>query len=647
MCWTRGGDRGGIHAARAEWIEHEEDEEWGFLLVDARNAFNEGNRTAILWTVRHLWPSGARFAFNCYRHWAMLVIRGEAGEIDILFSKEGATQGDPLSMIIYGVGMLPLTRSLKRQCKDCIQPWYADDAAAGGKFTAIMSYYDLLCREGPGRGYFPEPTKSILVVKPQSVDRAKELFQHLGFKVVTGTRYLGGHIGDEAACTQWVDEKVTGWVEGVHALARIAKSSPQCAFAGLQKSLQCEWMHLQRSIGNIGDAFDPVEAAISQHFLPALLGTCPSKGTPPPLRKLLSLPVKFAGVGVPISPKTADIHHATSLDCTTVLTESLLGRRKFNLQTHIKTMKEGRSAAKDSNKNRAAATLTPLLTAMRPMHRRKAERNQETGAWLSIIPTIVNGLSLSKEEFRDGMRMRYGIGLDDLPKVCDGCGAKFSVEHALSCKKGGLVVGRHNEIRDELAYLATLATSSNRVRDEPYINIGRNTEGNGVPAHANVDTSRANPPAGKDFERGDVLVHGLFDRNTSCIIDVRVTDTDQPSYLSTTPSKVLKSQERSKKKKYLEACLEQRRHFAPYVVDTYGLLGEEAKSLNKRLGSKLAEKWKSPYSAVMGFVNARVSVAILRATHLCLRGSRVPYRHISTKRSEWDDGAGLNLLRTT
>ena len=108
------GIEGGIHAARAEWIEHEEDEEWGFLLVDARNAFNEGNRTAILWTVRHLWPSGARFAFNCYRHWAMLVIRGEAGEIDILFSKEGATQGDPLSMIIYGVGMLPLTRSLKR-----------------------------------------------------------------------------------------------------------------------------------------------------------------------------------------------------------------------------------------------------------------------------------------------------------------------------------------------------------------------------------------------------------------------------------------------------------------------------------------------------------------------------------------------------
>ena len=274
-------------------------------------------------------------------------------------------------------------------------------------------------------------------------------------------------------------------------------------------------------------------------------------------------------------------------------------------------------------------------------------RNKETGAWLNIIPTIVNGMSLSKMEFRDGLRMRYGIGLEDLPCKCDGCGAKFSVEHALACKQGGLVVGRHDEIKDEIAELATMATSSNRVRDEPIIKIGRDTNGKGVPSKANVDCSRANPPTGKEFERGDVLVHGLYDRHTSCIIDVRVTDTDQPSYLTSTPAKAIAKQEKAKKQQYLENCLEQRRHFAPYVVDTYGLLGEEAKAFNKRIGLMLAEKWKSPYSAVMGFVNARVSVAILRASHLCLRGSRVPYRHISTKRSNWDDGAGLGMFQTT
>ena len=47
----------------------------GFLLIDARNAFNEEKRTEILWDVRNEWPSGVQFTFNCYHHWATLVVR--------------------------------------------------------------------------------------------------------------------------------------------------------------------------------------------------------------------------------------------------------------------------------------------------------------------------------------------------------------------------------------------------------------------------------------------------------------------------------------------------------------------------------------------------------------------------------------------
>ena len=49
------GINGAVHAVRAMWKATEDNEEWGFLLVDAANAFNAGNRTAILWTVRHLY----------------------------------------------------------------------------------------------------------------------------------------------------------------------------------------------------------------------------------------------------------------------------------------------------------------------------------------------------------------------------------------------------------------------------------------------------------------------------------------------------------------------------------------------------------------------------------------------------------------
>ena len=71
-------------------------------------AFNEGNRTQMCWTIRHLWPAGARYVFNCYRHWAVLVVRAGNGNTTFLFSKEGVTQGDPLSMVAYGLSLLPL-----------------------------------------------------------------------------------------------------------------------------------------------------------------------------------------------------------------------------------------------------------------------------------------------------------------------------------------------------------------------------------------------------------------------------------------------------------------------------------------------------------------------------------------------------------
>ena len=43
-----------------------------------------------------------------------------------------------------------------------------------------------------------------------------------------------------------------------------------------------------------------------------------------------------------------------------------------------------------------------------------------------------------------------------MPKSCDGCGAEFSIEHALDCRFGGLVSRRHNEIHDVIGDLASL-----------------------------------------------------------------------------------------------------------------------------------------------------------------------------------------------
>ena len=74
---SEGEDEGGGTQQALESLEFltQEAEMSGTTLIDARNGFNELRRLAMLWTVRHCWPAGARFAFNCYWHWAQLLLR--------------------------------------------------------------------------------------------------------------------------------------------------------------------------------------------------------------------------------------------------------------------------------------------------------------------------------------------------------------------------------------------------------------------------------------------------------------------------------------------------------------------------------------------------------------------------------------------
>ena len=113
------GIEGAINAMRVLWEEHQTEEDWGFLLIDARNEFNEEKRIDMLWVVRHEWPSGAQFMFNCYPHLATLVVRDTGGGSGhFLHIKEGVNQGEHLAMIAYGIGVLPLIRELRNS-----HPW--------------------------------------------------------------------------------------------------------------------------------------------------------------------------------------------------------------------------------------------------------------------------------------------------------------------------------------------------------------------------------------------------------------------------------------------------------------------------------------------------------------------------------------------
>ena len=126
---------------------------------------------------------------------------------------------------------------------------------------------------------------------------------------------------------------------------------------------------------------------------------------------------------------------------------------------------------------------------------------------------------------------------------------------------------------------------------------------------------------------------------------MRVVNTDSLTYLEKALEKCLHEAEKGKKRMYLEACLQQRRHFYPFVASVDGMLGVEATDTLKRIASRLATKWRQPYSKTCGYIKSRVATTLVRATHRCLCGSRVPSHRIIVQRPQWEDGLGLNLFR--
>ena len=80
------GEKGGEDTRRALGAQKyltQDAESSGTTLVDAHNGFNKLSRLTMLWTVRHHWPAGARFSFNCYRHLAQLLLC-QLGELTVI-----------------------------------------------------------------------------------------------------------------------------------------------------------------------------------------------------------------------------------------------------------------------------------------------------------------------------------------------------------------------------------------------------------------------------------------------------------------------------------------------------------------------------------------------------------------------------------
>ena len=116
--------------------------------------------------------------------------------------------------------------------------------------------------------------------------------------------------------------------------------------------------------------------------------------------------------------------------------------------------------------------------------------------------------------------------LSDLPSKCV-CGEKYTVCHALSCKKGGFVAQRHDGVRNLLTSL--IGKVCTNVEVQPQLQPLNNER-------FNLRSAVTSPEARLDFK-----AEGFWSRGVTAFFDFRVTHVNSKCNKGKTTSASLRS----------------------------------------------------------------------------------------------------------
>ena len=327
------------------------------------------------------------------------------------------------------------------------QVWFADDSVGVGVLVDVKVWWEVLNRIGPLYGYHPKAEKTILILKDESLlQKAEELFGPDNVKItVEGSRHIGAVIGTGNFKERFVNSKIEKWAEDVNILATFAEEEPQAALSAFNTGVSQRWKFVQRTVPGISHLFQPLEDAIRHSLIPAICGREVSDLE----RRLLAIPYRYGGLGIQNPVNMANREYDASIkitdSLTTLICEQEMDLSKLNKESAIKAKQELRVAKENFLQNE----FNQISAQLNEKEKRLLLAACEKGAssWLSALPLKRLGYSLNKQEFRDALCLPYGWTIPNTPTHC-GCGDRNSLDHILTCKRGGFVAMWHNVLRN-------------------------------------------------------------------------------------------------------------------------------------------------------------------------------------------------------
>ena len=416
---------------------------------------------------------------------------------------------------------------------------------------------------------------------------------------------MGAVIGSDSFKEQYITNKIHKWIGDIDELVEIAKEEPQAVYASYTKAISRRWQYIQRTVPNISHLFLPLEESIRDKLIPAIVG----KQVSDLERRILALPVRMGGMGIENPVERSNEEFMTSSAVTENLTKIIYNQERDFQNYDKEKVKETITEMKSRKEMRLDDELAQIIEIADDNMKRHLNLALEkgSGAWLSALPVQAWGYTLNKQEFRDSLCLRYGWSIPNTPSFCE-CGQKNSINHTLSCKKGGYVVMRHNKVRDLEAEL--MSEVCYNVQTEPEL----------IPLDNN---SLGINSATGERARPDVSGIGVWGGYEKTFLDVVITHPNCPSYAEMPAEQLYRSLENKKKAKYNERILQvEKASFVPIVGSTFGGWGDEATKYHKRIASLLADKRNEQYADVINHLRTRLRFCILRSVLVAIRGVR-------------------------
>lgn len=558
-----------IHNVRRLFSTRQFDPDFVVLKVDLTNAFNSISRARLLDIVRRRMPSLSSWVEWCYVGETRLTFGPH-----VLASSDGVQQGDPLGPLLFSLVLQEVVDDIARKYPSLAwQAWYLDDGVIMGDSQTVRRVFDTIRSYASSHNITLNETKCEVICHSAAAAALSRAFGDTEVTKITDGNFslLGSPLGSAAFVEDFLRKEAL--LPTLRAYAALSTMhDPQVALTILRHCTGfCQFVYALRTTdpSTIQPLLQEADAA-SLTTLSDMIGALP-----PSCHSQVRRALKSGGFGIrstathSFSAYVASVSHAACTDGWDPSTApgfiSALGT--VNAYLPLPLPSSGCGAA-GPIKQRDLSTYVDSDAfarewAVATAHdRRRLVSQSGEGAtlWLSAPPSHDLRTAMSPREF--STLCRWWLGLDlGLAGVCPACNKQMDAGgyHALTCKKWGGLVYRHNSLANEISLFAGSAFLCPRREQR-------------------VDDSARRP--------GDVVL-GVWEAGVPLAMDLAVTHVQQPSTANIAdivmPGSFATEYARAHKHSERALCEGAGMRFCPLVVEVFGSWSAEALSVLHRL----------------------------------------------------------------